>query len=733
MELITKRHMGQKTVYYYDEFMALDTETSHNEHYTWLSSIQVYFCGEYFLFRKPLDFILFLNNIIAELNLYSQRRLMIIIHNASYDLSYLIGYLQMYLPDKDDRSVIKRDRNNIVAYRQGGIDIRDTYALTNTSLEKFGKDMQVEHQKKVGLYDYNKLIYQDTELSEEEKEYDKYDVISLHECFTKLLQVHGDTVATVPYTSTGYVRRDTEKSCRKNKYFRQNYFVANRLDLDMFDMVVKSFAGGYAHNNRFYNDKIVDEQTAPYGIGHSDFRSMYPSELRNNPQPFGKPMWLYDATSNINNKNKYTVDKILELYPAYSTITLLRITRAKLRNKNISMPFMQRSKMNIYEQKFCLCDNGRVLSFSGKALINVDNFLLRILQEQYVIEGEVLRVLAFKNEYLPDCLVNVIDQYYKAKSDLKDVMKRCEKEYGELHTRTVEASINLLLAKQKLNGIYGMFVQNPLSDSYDIDYESDQDPIKVSYVSDMTNEQRAVELNEYYKNNHKYLPYIVGCFTTALARWELYEYLTKCIGYDNALYCDTDSIFYIKSPEIVERINALNKEKEEKAEKNHAYIITDSGKKVYYDCFEFEPDLKAFKGLHSKCYAYITQDDEFKATIAGVPARTLIGMDGDTPIYLTREEELSEITAEMKLKDPDIKVDNKKAIQNLHEYFFFNTCTGTTSNYADYMLHEEVDVVIDGHEINTFGGCVISKLDRKQIKNMDMDDVKVYEGLIETG
>ena len=733
MELITKRFMGQKTVYYYDEFMSVDTETSHNEHYTWLSSIQVYFCDEYFLFRKPMDFILFLNRIIAELNLYSQRRLMIIIHNASYDLSYLIGFIQMYLPDKDDRSVIKRDRNNIVAYRQGGIDIRDTYALTNTSLEKWGKDMSVKHQKKVGLYDYNKIIYQDTELSEEEKEYDKFDVISLHECFTKQLLIHGDTVATVPYTSTGYVRRDTERSCRKDKYFRQNYFIANRLNLDMFDMVVKSFAGGYTHNNRFYNDVVIDEKIAPDGIGHSDFRSMYPSELRNNPLPFGKPIWLYDATSTLNKNNIYDVDKILGLYPLYSSITLLRITRAKLRDKSISMPFMQKSKMNIYEKDFCLCDNGRILSFKGKTLINVDNFLLQILKEQYEIEGEVLRVLAFKNTYLPECLVNVIDKYYKAKSDLKDIYKKYEKEYGELHPRTVEAGINLMLTKAKLNGIYGMFVQNPLSDSYDIDYESDKDPIKVDYISEMSDEQRAAELDSYYNNNHKCLPYIVGCFTTALARYELYEFLTKCIGYKNALYCDTDSIFYIKSPEIIERIAALNAEKEAKAEKNHAYIITDSGKKVYYDCFESEADLKVFKGLHSKCYAYITKDDEFKATIAGVPARTLIGMNGDTPIYLTREEELSEITAEMKLQNPDIKVDNMKAIQNLHEYFFFNHCTGTTSNYKDYMLHKEVTVNIDGHEINTFGGCVISKLDKKQIKNMDMEDVKIYEGLIEAG
>ena len=730
MKLITKRYIGNKTVYYYDDFMALDTETSHNEHYTWISSIQVYFCGEYYLFRKPLDFIEFLLKIISDLNLFSQRRLMIVIHNASYDLSYLIGYFQNYLPDKEDRSIIKRDRNNIVAYRQGGLDFRDSYALTNCSLEKWGKDLNVEHQKKVGLYDYSKVIYQDTELTEDEQAYDKYDVLSLYECFTKQLEIHNDTIATVPYTSTGYVRRDTERTCRKDKYYRDNYFRANRLTLEQFDMVVKSFAGGYTHNNRFYNDKLIDAKIAPYGIGHSDFRSMYPSELRNNPLPFGKPIFLYDAFSDINKFNKYDLDKILSIYPDYSSITQMKIVKVKLRNPKISMPFLQKSKMNIFYKDFCLCDNGRVLSFKGKAIINVDNFLLKILSEQYIIEGEVLRVLAFKNEMLPECLCNVIDRYYKSKSDLKDIAKALQNDYGELHPRTVEANINLMLSKAKLNGIYGMFVQNPLSDSYDMDYEQEEF-IQVSYVSMMDDEERAAELDKYYDNNHKYLPYIVGCFTTALARYELYEYLTKCIGYDNALYCDTDSIFYIKTPEIVAKIDALNKEKEEKAERNKAYIITDKGKKVYYDCFEYEPDLIAFKGLHSKCYAYITTENEFKAVIAGVPARSIIAMDGDTPIYLTREEELSEITAEMKLKNPDIKVDNIKAINNLHEYFFFQTNTGTTCNYKDYMLRSEINVEIEGHDINTFGGALISKLDQKQIKNLDMNDVVIYEGLIE--
>ena len=726
MKLITRRYAAEKTVWYYDEFMTVDTETSHSEHYTWLSSIQVLFNNEYHLFRTPKEFISYLNFLIYDLNLYSNRRVMMIIHNASYDLSYLIGYFQKYLPDKEDRSIIKRDRNNIVAYRQGGIDIRDTFALCNCSLEKWGKDLNVEHQKKVGLYNYDKVIYQDTELTEDEKQYDMFDVLSLSECFKKQLDINNDTICTVPYTSTGYVRRDAERYARKDKYYRKRYFIQNQLDLEQFDMCVEAFAGGFTHNNRFHNDHVVKGL-----IGHSDFRSEYPSELRNYPLPLGRPEWFYDITDpdNCSLTQYQDLDYILDMYPEYSTLIELRITRAIVKDrKKITMPFMQRSKLHETSKEFCLCDNGRILSFKGEASMTVDNHLLKILLDQYDIDCDVMRVLGFKNEYLPQCLCDLIDYYFKAKSDLKNIHKQYEKELGEMHPRTIEAGINLMMAKARLNGIYGMFVQNPLATSYDIDYDC-EDPLIVNSVAEMTDDERAALLESYYKNHRKVLPYQVGVFCTALARKELYEYLIECIGYENALYCDTDSIFYIKTPEIDERIKMKNEEKQQLAEKNHAYIITDTGKKIYYDCFESESDLKAFKGLHSKCYAYITQDDEFKATIAGVPARTIIAMNGDKPIYLTREEELSEITKDIKLSG-ECSIDIWKAINNLEEHFYFDTNTGTTCNYDDYMLHDEITVEINGHTINTFGGCLIKKLEAKQIKNMSgLADVRRFDGL----
>ena len=111
MKFIRDRYKGENTIYYLSEVMVCDTETSHNhneEHpVCWICSIQVFFNGEYHLFRKPTEFMDYLNHIIDLYKLDNNRRVRLIFHNASYDLSYLLGFFQKYLPHKSDKMMQK--------------------------------------------------------------------------------------------------------------------------------------------------------------------------------------------------------------------------------------------------------------------------------------------------------------------------------------------------------------------------------------------------------------------------------------------------------------------------------------------------------------------------------------------------------------------------------------------------------------------------------------------------
>ena len=95
------------------------------------------------------------------------------------------------------------------------------------------------------------------------------------------------------------------------------------------------------------------------------------------------------------------------------------------------------------------------------------------------------------------------------------------------------------------------------------------------------------------------------------------------------------------------------------------------------------------------------------------------------PIYLTREEELSGITPERKLRAPGTKIRNIwKTLEKLDDQAGFCTNTGTTCHY---IMHKPEIILIDGHEIETAGGAIIKKLDRKTVKNMDIDENIDYE------
>lgn len=704
------------------EPIILDIETSWNHDYDsplcWMVSAQVFFNGEYHLYRKPSELMQFYLDLYNEWNLSPNEKVITYIHNASFDLSYLLPYIQRDLPDKDLRTGIFDGEHKIKMYRQGCFEFRCSLMLAATSLEKWGKELNIEHPKKVGLYDYNKILYQDTELSADEQDYDKYDVLSLYECIMAQMDKNNDDITSIPLTSTGYIRRMLRQSCYQDKYYRQDYFINNRItDPKHYRCLTNSFAGGYTHGNRLKKSQlhIVDPNNKKIKGKHRDFRSHYLTQIMVNGLPYGKCETWFDLEDPGYVKlfnGAPTIDDILALSPEYSTVSEIIITGMHLKDNNITMPFMQVSKMYNQENVKKVADNGRLLHmYKGSFVTYVDNYTLKILHEQYHIKPLVKYVMRIKNKPVPKPIADVINKLFADKSTLKILHQEAVAKYGETSPEAFDAKYKLIQCKKLLNAIYGCMVMNPLRPELDIDYESEK-PMKI--IRNIHTDQDIIDgLDDYYKGRNNFLPYQAGCFVTATARYELYEYI-KTIGYENIYYCDTDSIFYESTPEIEKKVEALNREKHKKA----PYVKDISGKKIYYDVFEEEPDFKAIKYLHSKCYGIVNDQDELVITIAGIPSRTLIKMGKNgKPLYLTREEELAGITPKAKIHKPGIKIkDPYKALDKLDETFIFHTNTGTTCRYT---TGKPQIINIDGHEIETAGGAIIKTLENKIIHDLD--------------
>ena len=723
------------------EPVCLDIETSNNhaenveDLITWVSSIQVYFNGHYFFLRRPEQLVDFYNYLYTELELiqeppHIERRIYTFIHNAQYDLSYLIPYFRKYLPYTDGEPVgIIDGPNKILTYTQGSLEFRCTYRLTGVSLSKWTEELNVEHKKLVGMYDYDKVIYQDDTdaFTVNELDYDKNDVIGLYEALMKHNEyVHHDTLASMPLTLTGYCRRDLRRSCKRNPYYRQKYFLDNRLDAELYYCFLKSFSGGYTHNNRFYKDitikvgnkyRFCNEEIRVHNIGHRDFKSHYPTQMTY-LYPLGPPQLIYDSKHDF--RDPPTIEELIDMYPKFYTMSVVRVTKAELRDKRISMPFMQFSKLHEAHFTSCRQDNGRIIYASGSFIMFCDNLLLQILNEQYDMDYEIVKTWRIKAEPLPPEILNVVDMYFKGKSDKKNIVEQLEAQYGKTDIRCLDAQIDLSTAKKLLNALFGCTAMNPLRNSYTIDNGMNY-RLEKSYGSleDMQN-----GLDEYYDKRNNFLSYMIGCTVTSLAKMELYEFITKGVGYNKVLYCDTDSIYYIKDAKTERAIERLNAEKR----KHARYVVLDNGNKEYYDVFSKEPDCIAFKGLHSKCYGIVTSKG-LELTIAGVPARTITDIKEDgTIIYTTREQEL-----QGNIQDP------VKALDNLTDSFKFYINTGKSAVYIGAVggidgPHEPMLVNVNGHIVSTAGGCVIKQLKEKQIHDMEYDlmsyeyeDMTIYE------
>ncbi len=719
---------------YCNEVIYFDCETSNNhaadilQLKTWIVSIQVRFNGEYHLFRKPTEFTDWLKFLIKEYKLDPERRIICIAHNASYDLSYLVPWLQKELP-KEPRSGIYEGLSKIINYSQYCFDFYCSYMLTGKSLAKWSKELNVEHKKQVGLYDYNKILYQDSELTKDEQTYDMYDVLALEECYKKQLQIYGDTTATVPLTKTGYVRRRFRKGSQRDKYYRKKYFRDTMLSVDQYKMALWAFAGGYVHNNRYYKSKLISWS---FGIGHADFRSHYPTQAVDGPLPVGKPETYYEYNHKIYQSFPHSPKDFVEMWPDYFSLVHVRIYAAELRSKSITMPFLQASKLFNCSKlgdkvgRFrSLDDNGRVMKIvSGACETVLDNLTLSIIMKQYHIKLIVLRAVRWKCGPLPDCLADTIHELFKLKSNLKIFHSEMIEKYGIHSAEAIEAAFNLQSSKADLNGCYGMFATRPAREEYDLDYSRDPPLVTIKRCS--TDEEIQEQLNKFYNSSNSFLPYIIGIAITAKARYELFEYI-EAVGYNNVLYADTDSLFYLKTPENVKAIKRLNALKHKTA----PYITNSEGKRVYYNVFDEEQDIIAFKGLHSKCYGYVTSSNELVLTIAGIPAFTLIGMKDGKPVYLTREEELAGITPEQKLEDPDIKIkDPVSVLDKLVDETTFHVNTGTA---AHYIIEEPHTEYIDGHLTELAGGCVITKLKEKKIFDLDIEDFKIDYSYTEEG
>lgn len=682
--------------YYYDDIITLDTETSSNVIYNKDGSInkeltnswiyQWAICTKDFIINGgDIDSLIKVLKRIAD-NSYAIRK--IYVHNLGYDATYLI---QELIGIWGIPTIISLDKHKDISIAfNNNILLVCSYRLSNKSLDKWSNDLNTEHKKKIGYVDYTEKHYPNETRSEKDNIYMWHDVVSQYECIQAQLNLYSDNMATIPLTSTGYIRRLVRKSYRdynlKNNDEGYKSFLRMRIDRNIYNLLRLEFQGAITHGNRYYANKIVNiSKKYPYGK-HRDFDSHYPTQQLTKKYPMGK--WIHEY-SRTECKKSYSKDKLEKLINEDKAVLfLVSIKNLKLRDATESLPYAQECKFRQNNKMYGVFDNGRVLEYRGESIVALNEIDYQILKRQYTFKMQILDLYYTTKDYLPEWLTDVIKDLYKKKNDLKKRVLEIEESLTALEDKYTyddlyEAKLNLLKVKELLNAIYGMSATNPVRDIFNITEDGE-------YNIEHVDIQEA--LDKYYKSRNNCLQYAWGCWCTSYARMELInkkDIITAVGGI--FLYGDTDSIFYLSNDEVEAALERDDQERLEKSKANNFSVVLNNGTIKYFDKFDTETDFKSFKFLHAKCYGTVDINNHLDITIAGVRKRECIGLDskGD-PIFKTREDEL-------------------KDLDKLKKGFKFKECGGTQITYINKPMEWRV---IDGHKIKCGNCAIINKVEK---------------------
>lgn len=602
-------------------FISLDTETSKNETedlawvYQWALSYPIDKENRWIVYgRKPSDLANTLKRIWEVNQLDVNNKLIVYCHNMSYDYTYFSQYLVKEWGRAGD--ILAVGPHRLISYNMDGLEFRDSLKIAQKSLANWGTDLGIKHGKLVGEINYSVRRYQDSPLYKRDWRYMFRDIISLDECIEKQLAIWNDNIWTIPLTNTGYVRRETRAEFKKDKT-AQKQFRDKELSRELYQMCRTEFAGGLTHGNRFYMNETVrvKDLVKKYGenvtIKHRDFASHYPSQQMCGYAPSTNFVEWYNKEKNTKRFTLADLSKLINDNKCFLATMIIGNLHVK---DGVTLPVAQKCKFydgKIGNVKFTT-DNGRILHMEGNSCVVVNELDLKWLVKQYEFDYDIYNVYIAEKGPFPGFLQRTVLRFFYEKSYYKSELKKLEKAGVSKDSEEYRSiKLKMMIAKGMLNSIYGMSATDPVRFSFM--EEVDGEWTKEEYCE----EDVADKLETYYNNKNSFMNYEYGLWTTALARNELLEFV-ELIGYDRFLYADTDSIFYISTPEIEQAIEARNTAARQKDDENGWFTEVD-GKRIYFDQFEDEDEeIIEFRFLHAKCYAYVTSDGELSTVIAGV-------------------------------------------------------------------------------------------------------------------
>ena len=586
--LISKTRKG---VEYYSIPCSFDIETSsfyeNSEKraimYCWQFSILGHCC----MGRTWQEFIALMKYINDTLYLSEDRKLIIYVHNLSYEFQFM----RMYFEWINVFSLEKR--KPIKAEISENIEFRCSYILSNYSLSNLAKNLTTYNglSKMIGDLDYSKLRHSKTPLTKKEIGYCINDVLIVVAFIQEEMERLGN-ITKLPLTKTGYVRRYVRNSVlygsdnnryEKKKNFHKYHRLMRSLTIsaDDYKQLLRAFQGGFTHASVLHSNRLLN------CVDSFDFTSSYPYVLVSEKFPMSKPM-------EVKPKNEKIFRDYLKYYCCFFDVEFFGLS-PKITYDN----YISESKC--YEKRNVVSQNGRVVS-ADYIRMTVTEIDFKIIEQFYTYDHmRVSDMKIMRKAYLPKELIKSILFLYQDKTKLKGVE-------GE--------EVNYMQSKGMLNSVYGMMVTAIVK-------------AETTYNNNEWGEvppDFETEIEKYNDKKNRFLFYPWGVWCTAYARRNLISGILEF--QEDYVYSDTDSIKCLNAKTHMDYINRYNGICDRKMERVSKLYDIDMSLFAPQDIkgishplgyWDFETENKQyqkFKTLGAKRYMYF--DGKLHITVSGI-------------------------------------------------------------------------------------------------------------------
>lgn len=511
---------------YFADFETTTIEIDPNKSWVWLWGIKGAMDGDKLVYGTDIEE--FLDHCVEN------KKTTVLFHNLGWDFNYIYKFLldkkNFRFRDMNDMVHGEVLRNNEftwlcdntgsvysaeVKWKGSWIQFKDSWKVLMASVEGLGKVLgKVKLSDK---FDYHHYHDDKEDLCKEDIEYLERDIDIVRECFVRVSNLVKPKLTRAGMAYEHFRNFYGERNFANDfgghvwSYKENSIIYENILKKDEWELVQRSYQGGYTYWNQKYTDKVV------VGDGWSvDVNSLYPAVMMNNMFPYGE---MY-----------YTEPK------DHPSVSLVIVSIFKAKKKEDYYPALIKDKSKSIDAKYL--DEIEM----EERVYWEDEF--EYIKKYYDIEYVITGRRYFKTKFIFDEWLETVQDYKinaKEKADRdfwKGIYNSLYGKFGQnksIGRRVIyEDGLKMVIndGEKELIDIETGEVKGKLSN-------------KIRYGPEKTMRHNA----EYEEtDNLKYIP--IASYTTWLARKTLWDGIFANL--DIWIYSDTDSCYFMGEPKDIE-------------------------------------------------------------------------------------------------------------------------------------------------------------------------------------